>query len=209
MSVRLFVHSQGITRITLEGFSWHLIFDYFSNSWENLTRKMCTLHEDLCTFRIISRWIFLKIIKSQTKFVERIKIHILYSITFSRKSYHLSDNVEKYCKDTQTDRQTDRQTTDDNIILRIHLACWIIKATETHSEYVILIAFPQQQWLHECLSIQRCTYIVLLLLSSGDECRNNGLQDITSRRFVHACVRLDGVTLRPPFQCVTYFCERI
>jgi hypothetical protein len=30
------------------------------------------------------------------------------------------------------------------------IACWISKATNTHSKYVILIAFPMQQWLHEC-----------------------------------------------------------
>ena len=28
-------------------------------------------------------------------------------------------------------------------------ACCITKATDTHSEYVTLIAFPLQQWLHE------------------------------------------------------------
>ena len=31
-----------------------------------------------------------------------------------------------------------RQATDDNIIRRIRIACWINKATTTHSEYVIL-----------------------------------------------------------------------
>jgi len=34
-------------------------------------------------------------------------------------------------------------------IWRTSVACWITKATNTHSEYVILIAFPLQQWLHE------------------------------------------------------------
>jgi len=29
----------------------------------------------------------------------------------------------------------------------MHLACWIIKATNIQSEYVILIAFPWEQWL--------------------------------------------------------------
>jgi hypothetical protein len=29
----------------------------------------------------------------------------------------------------------------------MHLACWIIKATNTQSEYVTLIAFPWQQCL--------------------------------------------------------------
>jgi len=31
--------------------------------------------------------------------------------------------------------------------------CWTTKATNTNSKYVILIAFPLQQWLHECASI--------------------------------------------------------
>ena len=34
-------------------------------------------------------------------------------------------------------------------IWRMHFACWITKATDTHSEYVIFIAFPRQQWLRE------------------------------------------------------------
>ena len=37
----------------------------------------------------------------------------------------------------------------DNIIQRMRFACWITKATDTHSEYVILTAFPRQQWLYE------------------------------------------------------------
>ena len=32
---------------------------------------------------------------------------------------------------------------------RMHIARWIPKATNTHSKYVILIAFPRQQWSHE------------------------------------------------------------
>jgi len=27
----------------------------------------------------------------------------------------------------------------------MHIACWIPKATKTHSEYVVIIVFPQQQ----------------------------------------------------------------
>ena len=42
---------------------------------------------------------------------------------------------------------TARQATDGNIKQRIRIACWITKATDTHPEYVILIAFSQQQWL--------------------------------------------------------------
>jgi hypothetical protein len=56
-----------------------------------------------------------------------------------------------------------RQVTDENIIRRMRCACWITKATKTHSEYVILIAFPRQQLLRECASILRYTYIACLV----------------------------------------------
>ena len=46
------------------------------------------------------------------------------------------------------------------------IACWIPKATDKYSEYVILIAFPLQQWLHEPSSILRYTYIVVLFCGS-------------------------------------------
>jgi hypothetical protein len=41
------------------------------------------------------------------------------------------------------------QATDDDTIWRMHCACWVTKATNTHSEYVTFIAFPQQQQLQE------------------------------------------------------------
>ena len=50
---------------------------------------------------------------------------------------------------------TARQATDDNIIRRMRFACWITKATDGHSEYVILIAFAPQQWLRERASMLR------------------------------------------------------
>jgi len=34
-------------------------------------------------------------------------------------------------------------------IWHMHIACWIPRATNTHSGYVILIAFPLQQRFHE------------------------------------------------------------
>jgi len=38
-------------------------------------------------------------------------------------------------------------------IARMRIARWISKATNTHSEYVILIALLQQQWLYESTSM--------------------------------------------------------
>ena len=57
-----------------------------------------------------------------------------------------------------------RQATDNNMIWRMRLACWIPKATNTHSEYIILIVFPQQQWLHERASMLPCYTLPVLLL---------------------------------------------
>ena len=47
---------------------------------------------------------------------------------------------------------------------RTRIACWIPKATDTHSEYVILIDFPQQRWLHERVSMSSYMYITSLAL---------------------------------------------
>ena len=52
------------------------------------------------------------------------------------------------------------------IIWRMRIACWISKVTDTdtHTEYVIRIAFPIQQLLHEDASILRYTNIACLVL---------------------------------------------
>ena len=42
-------------------------------------------------------------------------------------------------------------------------ACLITKATNTHSEYVILIVFPPQQWLRERASVLRYAYSARLV----------------------------------------------
>jgi hypothetical protein len=38
-------------------------------------------------------------------------------------------------------------------IWRMRITCWIIKATDAHTGYVILIAFPLKQWLNERASM--------------------------------------------------------
>jgi hypothetical protein len=44
------------------------------------------------------------------------------------------------------------------------LACWITEAIYIHSEYVVLISFPMQQWLRE--RPQRCVVHILPVLLS-------------------------------------------
>ena len=47
-------------------------------------------------------------------------------------------------------------------IRRMRIACWITKTKNTHSEYVIPITFPLQQWFHQRASMLRYIYIVCL-----------------------------------------------
>jgi hypothetical protein len=44
-------------------------------------------------------------------------------------------------------------------IWRMRIACWIPKATNTHTGCVVIVAFPLQQWLNERASPLRYTYI--------------------------------------------------
>jgi hypothetical protein len=63
--------------------------------------------------------------------VEKIKTCFMFSF-FLKFSYLL--DAKKYC--------TTGKATDDDVIWRVRIACWITKATDTRSEYVILSAFP-------------------------------------------------------------------
>jgi len=45
----------------------------------------------------------------------------------------------------------------------MRFACWRTKATDRHSEYVVIIAFPLQQWFHERASKLRYTHVDCLV----------------------------------------------
>jgi hypothetical protein len=48
----------------------------------------------------------------------------------------------------------------------MRIARWVPEPKNKHSEYVTLIAFPHQQWLHERASLLRYTDITCLVLRS-------------------------------------------
>ena len=53
----------------------------------------------------------------------------------------------------------------------MRIACWIPPATNTHSKYVTLFAFPLQQWLHEALRRHvKCTLPALFQLILDRHC---------------------------------------
>jgi len=57
---------------------------------------------------------------------------------------------------------------------RMYISRWVPKATNTHSEYVIPIAFPLQQRMYERASMLRYTYIAACLVITMGECLLRG-----------------------------------
>ena len=47
------------------------------------------------------------------------------------------------------------QATDDNTMRRMRFACWVSRATDMHSEYIIALAIAPQQRLRERASVLR------------------------------------------------------
>jgi len=80
--------------------------------------------------------------------------HILCSITFS-----LNRAVYEIMWKSIREREGPQMT-----IWRMRIACWIPKATNTHSGCLVLIAFALQQWLYEGASTLRFTYIASLFV---------------------------------------------
>ena len=50
------------------------------------------------------------------------------------------------------------------------ISCWIPKATKTHSEYGIGIAFPLQHWLHKRGSDTYIAYLVIYVVFPKSKC---------------------------------------
>jgi len=92
----------------------------------------------------------------QTKVVEKIKTHILCSVTFFSKNRAVCEVMWKNIVEQDRPQMAMR---------RMRIACYVPKATDTHSECVTLIAFPLKQWLRERASMFRYTYIACLVLT--------------------------------------------
>jgi len=62
------------------------------------------------------------------------------------------------------------EATDDSVIRRRKYAIVLPdnkgKNADTHSEYLVVIAFPRQQWLHERALMLRYTYSTVHILPS-------------------------------------------
>jgi len=67
---------------------------------------------------------------------ERLYAHPVYSVTFFPENGAVYEIMWKNIIEPGRPQMT---------IWRMRIACWITNGTDTHSEYVILIAFPRQQ----------------------------------------------------------------
>jgi hypothetical protein len=105
-------------------------------------------------FVTISHWILLRMIHvSDKNYRENQNTRFIFS------NFFFSENPAVYVIMWKNFVEPGRPPM---IIWHMRIACWISKATNTHSEYVILIAFLLQHWFHERAQILRYTFIACL-----------------------------------------------
>ena len=165
MSVRLSVcnNSAPTGRIFVK-FDILRIFENMSTKFKfhkNLTRMTGPLHEDqyiyiyiyiyiYCIYIFIYRWIPTVRAFSERSFEENKNTHRMFNFLI-RKSYLLWERGKISQSQTNHRRQYGAYALHAGY-LRLH----------THSEYVILSAFPLQQCLQECASVLCYIYIACL-----------------------------------------------
>jgi len=154
----LSVFPRGTTQLPMGELSWHFIFEYFSKicpeklsfikTWQIL--RLLYVKTNIHFWSYCAQF-FLEWEMFQTKVVEKIRRHFLPSNFFSenRTFYEMWKNIVEPRRPQIT-------------IWRMRIACWIPKSTKKQREYVILIASPLQQRLHERASMLRYTYIAWL-----------------------------------------------
>jgi hypothetical protein len=109
-----------------------------------------TVHVGKYTFLIISHSVRLRMRNVSDKSCRGNQ-----NARFILNNIHFFENPAFYGIMWRNMLQPDRP---QNTIWRMRIECWIPKATNTHSQYVILIAFPLQQWLFERAPTLRCAY---------------------------------------------------
>jgi hypothetical protein len=147
ISFILSVRPHETIRLPVEWFSWNLKFEYFSKIFREFQVSLKSGKNNGCsTWRpayimIISCWVILgmKNVLDNRCRENQNTFHVEWCFSENRAVYEI------IWKNTVLATET----TDDNVLRSMRTACWTTKATDTHSEYVILIAFSRQQWLRE------------------------------------------------------------
>ena len=89
------------------------------------------------------------------KFVDNTKTHILQSIILFSEKHTVYKIILKNMGGAGQTIETTR---------RMRFICRIIRAINKYSEWVIIISFPLQQWLHQRPSLLLHTYIACLVV---------------------------------------------
>ena len=172
MSVRPSFCPHWIGRLALDGFHEIQYLRVYRKSvvkvqglWKSDKNKP-TLDKYLCTFMAISCWILLRNRHVLENGVEKIKTHILCSITIFRKSCSFWDNVEECF--------IARHSINDNTIRRMASTYWVTKATNTYYLFSLLLFHdtniyanrPQCSVIRSLLLLYKITWLVKVELLS-------------------------------------------
>jgi len=112
----------GTFQLPLDDFSWNLTLRIFKKSAKKTAWRPVLIYNVF-----LLEWEMF-----QTKFVEKIKVEILFSIIFSWKSCHLWDHVEKYGRTRQVTEESIMQCRKDVVCMLVNYS----KNTHTHT-YII------------------------------------------------------------------------
>ena len=144
MSVRLYVCPSGRTE-QLDGFSWKLNFEVF---WEKIHREISSVIKRQENYNRYFTWGVMYIHenislnsfssekKIQSKFVQKIKTHILSSICFLQNCF-----VRSVVRSLFSFVGSSRMATNDNTIQNMRFACHINKATRTRTRNIYLLTY--------------------------------------------------------------------
>ena len=113
-----------------------------------------TLHDEQYLFLITSRSFLLRMKNVSDRSCRENQTHIFCSITYYTENCAIYEIMWKNTVDPNRHWRT---------IGCMIFACQIHKATDTHSEYVILNAVPVKQCLHEYTSVSHYVYVAHLV----------------------------------------------
>ena len=150
LSICLSVLPHRTTPLPLDWYVWNLIILYFSkicrensNFIKNRTIITGTLREEKYTLLILSHSFILRTRNILEKFIEKIKTNFMFRDVFFENHVFreiMSKNI------VESDRALIPMWS-------MRIPRWITKSTDSHSQYVILIACQKQQCLHEVASV--------------------------------------------------------
>ena len=134
MFVSLSVCPHGTTRLPLDGFPLNLLFEDFgefcreNSSFVKTGQERKVLYTKTNIYFLIISCSFLLRMKNVADKIcrENQNTHFVFSIFFFRKCFRLPDNTENF-----VERGRPQMT-----IWRVNIACWIPKATNTHTHVV-------------------------------------------------------------------------